>query len=68
MAKKPRYDVLSPDGFSIHPVDTYPSEKKAREAFDKWKERYKTQGYYSSTNYGRIPLDDLFNYCKVVTV
>ena len=68
MGKKIRYDVISPDGFSIHPVDTYPSEKKAREAFDKWKKPYEIQGYYSSTNYGRIPLDELFNHCKIVEI
>ncbi len=32
-----KYDVISPDGFSIHFSDTYPSKKKAIEAFEKWK-------------------------------
>jgi hypothetical protein len=59
------YDVISPDGFSIHPVDTYSSKKKAKEAFEKWKKRYELQGYYSS-NYGRIPLDELHNHIKII--
>jgi hypothetical protein len=36
--------------------------KKAKEAFEKWKQRYTKQGYYSS-NRGRIPLNDLEQYC-----
>lgn len=64
---KQRYDVISPDGFSIHFSDTYPSEKKAIEAFEKWKKRYEPQGYYSSNN-GRIPLNELHNHIKIVKV
>jgi hypothetical protein len=60
------YDVISPDGFSIHFSDVYSSKKKAMEAFEKWKERYNTQGYYSSVNYGRIPIPELKNYIKVI--
>lgn len=63
--KKQKFDVLSPDGFSIHYSDTYPSEKKAIEAFDKWKKRYESQGYYSSNN-GRIFLNELHNYIKII--
>jgi hypothetical protein len=62
---KQRFDVLSPDGFSIHFSDTYPSEKKAMEAFELWKKRYEHQGYYSS-NEGRIPLTELHNHIKIV--
>jgi hypothetical protein len=65
--KKQKFDVLSPDGFSIHYSDTYPSEKKAIEAFDKWKKRYESQGYYSSNN-GRIHLEDIVDYCTIVAV
>lgn len=64
MAKK-KYDILSPDGFSIHHSDTYPSPEAAWAAFDEWKKRYEAQGYYSS-NRGRIPLDELQDYCKLV--
>ena len=60
-----KYQVLSPDGFTIEfDKPYYTSKKKAFEAFDKWKERYKLQGYYSSNN-RRIPLDDLENYMTI---
>ena len=59
------YEVLSPDGFTIEfDRPYYTSKEKAFEAFDKWKERYKIQGYYSSNN-GRIPLEDLENYMTI---
>lgn len=63
-----KFDVISPDGFSIHFSDTYSSKKEARKAFEDWKKRYEMQGYYSSTNYGRIPLNELENYCKIILI
>ena len=68
MAKKVKYDVLSPDGISIHHSDTYSSKKKAREAFEQWKKNYERQGYYSSSRYGRIPLKDLHEYMQLIEV
>lgn len=64
MAKKERWDVISPDGFSIHPIDTYPSLDDAVKAFRKWKKGYEGQGYYSSSNHGRINLLDLEDFCE----
>jgi len=61
-----KFDVISPDGFSIHFSDVYSSKKEAIKAFQEWKKRYERQGYYSSTNYGRIPLDELENYCSII--
>lgn len=61
-----KLDILSPDGFSIHPTDTYPSKKKALEAFEVWKKRFEIQGYYSSVRFGRISLDELHEYCRFV--
>lgn len=61
-----KFQVLSPDGFTIEfDKPYYPSKKKAFEAFDKWKKRYEVQGYYSSNEYGRILLEDLENYISV---
>jgi hypothetical protein len=60
------YDVISPDGFSIHPTDTYKTKAEAAHAFKQWVKRYEVQGYYSSTNYGRIPLEEVIRYCKIV--
>ena len=67
MAKKV-YDVLSPDGFSIHPSDTYPTIKEAKQAFTEWMKHFKQQGYYSSVRHGRIDLADLINYCKFISI
>jgi hypothetical protein len=67
MANKKRYDVLSPDGFSIHFSDTYATKKEAKNAFNEWKKRYESQGFYSS-NKGRIPLNELEDYCKIIEV
>jgi hypothetical protein len=64
---KKKYDVISPDGFSISFSDTYGSIKKAKEAFENWKKRFEAQGYYSS-NGGRIPLDELEEHCAIVEI
>ena len=68
MANK-KYQVLSPEGFTLErDVPFYTSRKKAIEAFNKWKENYKQQGYYSSVKYGRIHLSDLVEYCEFKTL
>jgi len=59
-------NVLSPDGFPIHCSDTYSSVEEAKKAIQEWKKNYLHQGFYSSTQYGRIPLDELENYCDIV--
>ena len=66
--KKKKYDILSPDGFSIRIGDVKPfsSPEEGDAYFVKWKNRYVAQGYYSSTQYGRIDLKDLKNYCESV--
>lgn len=66
MASK-KIQVLSPDGFTIERDKAhYPSMKKAMEAFNNWKKRYESQGYYSSNDYGRIHLDDLVDFCQFI--
>lgn len=67
MKTRKRFDVISPDGFSIDRVATYKSRKEAIAAFEVWKKRYEMQGYYSSNN-GRIPLEELSDFCKIVEV
>jgi hypothetical protein len=61
-----KYDVISPDGFSIHPTDTYKTKAEATYAFKQWLKRYEKQGYYSSSQFGRIPLNEVIRYCKIV--
>lgn len=62
-----KFNVLSPDGFAIHYEDTYPTKKAAKEAMMKWIENYRKQGYYSSVR-GRIPLEDVPMYCRIIKV
>jgi len=65
--KQKRYDILSPDGFSIFFDKTYKTREEAMNAFFEWKKRYEQQGYYSS-NRGKIPLDELEQHCTIVEV
>ncbi len=65
--KKVRYDVISPDGFSINREGTYPSVAAAKKGLAEWVKRYQMQGYYSSMR-GRIELKDLPAYCRIVEV
>jgi hypothetical protein len=67
MKNKTRYDVISPDGFSIHFSDTYATKEDAFKAFNDWKKRFEGQGYYSS-NDGRIPLNELDQHCQIIEV
>lgn len=61
-----RFEVLSPDRVTIEfDIPYYTSKEKAFEAFDNWKKRYEFQGYYSSVDYGRIPLEELEDYIYV---
>jgi len=59
-----KFTIISPDGFTIHPTETYTKEEIPVK-FNEWKQRYVRQGYYSSVNYGRIQLDELENYCQI---
>ncbi|MES2397634.1 MAG: hypothetical protein V4549_16610 [Bacteroidota bacterium] len=64
-SKKKKYDVISPDGFSIRiGVPPFNSIKERDDYFKMWKERFARQGYYSSVKYGRIHLADLADYCE----
>jgi hypothetical protein len=63
--KKQKYDVISPDGFSISVDKTWSSPETAQQALTEWIKRYEIQAYYSSNN-GRIPLGELESYCKII--
>jgi hypothetical protein len=68
MATVTKYDVLSPDGFSISFDEMWDTPDEASKALDKWVERYRGQGYYSTTNRERIPLDELTTWCTIVPI
>ena len=63
-----QFDVFSPDGFAIDREETYPSREVAEQKLKEWVKRYEFQGYYSSVKYGRIPLDELEEYCIIVPI
>lgn len=62
-----KYDVKSPDGFSIKAQGYFKSPEEAGEALDKWVQSYSKQGFYSSNN-GRIPLEQLALHCTLETI
>jgi hypothetical protein len=60
------YSIYSPDGFTIEREPSYETKEKAEKAFKQWIKTYERQGYYSSVRHGKIPLNELENYCKFV--
>jgi hypothetical protein len=63
-----QFEVFSPDGFAISREDTYPSREVAEQKLQEWVKRYEFQGYYSTSNRERIPLDELESCCKIVRI
>jgi hypothetical protein len=62
-----KYQILSPDGFTIEfDKPYYKSQKQALNSLTNWIERYRMQGYYSSRMYGRIDLSEIQNYCQFI--
>jgi hypothetical protein len=67
--KKNRYQILSPDGFTLErDVPHYKSRKNAMQALANWIDNYRTQGYYSSAKYGRILLVDIIDFCEFTII
>jgi hypothetical protein len=67
--KKNRYQILSPDGFTLErDVPHYKSRKNAMQALANWIENYRAQGYYSSAKYGRILLVDIIDFCEFTII
>ena len=61
-------DILSPDDFSIKFEGYFTTREEAEKEFIEWTKRYEQQGYYSSGQWGRIPLEDLREYCSLIEV
>lgn len=66
MAKKGTFTVLSPDGFPLERDMEYKNKKEAQEAIEKFVDRYRTQGYYSTTVRVRIPVHEIEENCRLV--
>ncbi len=65
MSKVQKFRILSPDGFDIRMDKANYTEKQVPKELEDFAKRYERQGYYSS-NRGRIPLEDIADYCSVV--
>ena len=61
-----KYDILSPDGFTMFMDEDFNSPEEAEAGFDRWKQRFVSQGFYSS-NRGRIPVRDLRKHCELIS-
>lgn len=65
MAKTKYFQVISPDGFEIKPTGKSRTRGEAIVEFQQWKSNYERQGYYSTGNRDRLPLDDLHIFCSI---
>lgn len=64
-----KYQILSPDGFTIEfSKEYYKTKKEALKSFENWVDRYKIQGFYSSNNYGKINFLDIKDYCQFIKI
>jgi outer membrane protein assembly factor BamA len=61
------YRIISPDGFDIERDTTYKKED-IKDAIKRFKERYKAQGYYSTSNREHISLKDLSDYIEIIEI
>jgi hypothetical protein len=68
MATITKYDVLSPDGFSISFDEVWGTEQDAKNALKGWIKNYERQGYYRTGSGERIPLDELETWCNIVPI
>lgn len=59
----PHINILSPDGITIHSAP-FKSQEDAEFYFHDWKDRYVSQGHYSSC-LRNIPLDKLRDHCSL---
>lgn len=66
MGFKKGYDIISPDGFGIFNNTIFSTIELAENGFNKWIERFKQQGYYSTSFRERIPLDELRFRCELI--
>lgn len=62
-----KFDVLSPDGISIEGY-VYATRATAESALRQWVQRFEWQGYYSTSRWERIPLDELPGRCRIIEI
>lgn len=66
MAKKRTFIVISPDGFPLERDVEYKDKEEAAQAIDKFVDKYRSQGYYSTTVRVRIPIEKIEENCRIV--
>jgi len=55
--------LISPDGFPLEREPTvYTNFLDAEKDYNAWIKQFKDQGYYSSSNHGKIPYDKIHKY------
>lgn len=70
-SNRPKYELLSPDNIPINWRGGYNTKAEALADFERWRQGYERQGYYSTFVNGerhRIPLTELFNHCKLIKI
>ena len=63
---KTKFNVISPDGFTIYYDKQYNTKEEAEIALDEWVKNYETQGYYSTKNRDKIDYSDIKLYCTII--
>lgn len=61
------YDVISPDGFPIS-CEPFHTQKAAVKFAFQWCKRFEPQGYYSTSRWKKIPLEDLPECLSLIPV
>ncbi len=59
------YSVESPDGIPINP-QPYKTLEAAKAALDRFAKSFAVQGYYTTSNHRRIPLEAIAAACTIV--
>ena len=60
-----KFDVISPDGFPIS-CEPFASANEAQDSIPFWCERFKHQGYYSTSSREKISLEELPHRLRIV--
>jgi len=66
-----KYNVFSPDGFTINFGEVYNGMEAAKLALKQFCSRYERQGYYSTVINGervQIPFNSIQVYCKIMSI
>lgn len=59
------HNYLSPDNIAIS-FEWFNSKDEADLFLTQWVKKFENQGYYSSSNFGRISLENLKEHCRYI--